>query len=169
MFKQQPIIHGLIYSLELVGPDLIARSSDPIFNADDYLRIGNMFFLAIGQGNYRNYGLFELPVPGYSQLHALVYAFDVDDQLNADYRNEHHIYCLYVLIFPKELRGCLPHIIYIEELIRWTLNTYPTIDKLKTKNLFTTIIDLLTGYIPNDSGCLNTNLVKREKSTIITI
>lgn len=169
MFNKLQKIHGLIYSLEMIGPNPIAKSSDPIFNYDEYLRIGNLFFLAVGQGNHRSYGLYELPVSGYQELHALVYAFDIHDQLNFDRRNNQNTYCLFVLIFFKELREYLPHITYIEELISKTLSNYNSIDKLKTQNPLITIINALNTYIPSTDIYTDIVQIKMEDHSITTI
>ena len=135
-------VGGALFYLDQNGPTLLISTPQNTFNVGDYFRMGNFFYLAIGQGNTRNYGLYELPVPTNKNYHAYIYAFDaLDEQLvDIDHRCIGTNYCLLVLFFPLNLRNRLPHPVNMEKIIREELFPFYRIDQLKDSEVFSRII-----------------------------
>lgn len=131
-------IHGTIFHLSRLGPELTmtTKKKSTIFTFNDYLRIGNFFYIAVGQGNERNIGLYELPVPGFSDFHSFVYAFEVLDPDNEDPRAQGKNYCMLAIIFPKWIREFLPHGSLIHTIVRENFLHFQTLTELRTSDIF---------------------------------
>ena len=126
-------VGGAVFCLDQNGPKLLMSTPQNTFCVEDYFKMGNFFYLAIGQGNTRNYGLYELPVPTYRNYHAYVYAFDVLDEQTIDTspRARETNYCLLVLYFPLNIRDKLPHPVDMERAIKEELVFSYRLDQLK--------------------------------------
>lgn len=126
----------------LTFPPYIETSAN--YSDHDLLKMGNFFYLAIGQGSNRNFGLYELPTPGYPKTQAYIYAYELEDPNNPDPRNQGKNYCLLTFLIPTDERDLLPHSIVLEEKIKVCLEKYifsqnKTLDDLKTEKIPETV------------------------------
>jgi hypothetical protein len=134
----QEAIHGTIFHLTRLGPELTftTKEKSSVFTFNDYLRIGNFFYIAVGQGNERNIGLYELPVPGYPDFHSFVYAFEVLDPDNDDPRAQGKNYCMLAILFPKWIREFLGHFSSLNQILAENLIQFQTLTDLKIGTIF---------------------------------
>ncbi|OLS26720.1 MAG: hypothetical protein HeimC3_08220 [Candidatus Heimdallarchaeota archaeon LC_3] len=134
----QDAIHGLIFHLSRLGPTLtyITKKDSTVISTNDAIRIGNFFYIAVGQGNERNIGLYELPVPGFSEFHSFVYAFEVLDPDNEDPRAQGKNYCMLAVIFPKWIREFLPHTSFINQVLNESFVQFQTLSEIKSGVIF---------------------------------
>lgn len=103
--------------MDMGGPQ-ITCSTPNLFSEIDLFKMGSFFYLAIGQGDTWNFGLYELPIPNHPSQHAFIYAFEVMDPDNQDPRYNGKNYCLITIVTPKSLREHLPHPFQLETRIR---------------------------------------------------
>ncbi|MHA2499811.1 MAG: PAS domain S-box protein [Candidatus Hodarchaeales archaeon] len=99
-------VHASIFKIGEVGADLV-ETDELLFVPEDqdrfFMKIGTFFLTAIGQGQARATGLYELPVAEFADYRALVYAFNVQNPENPDPRAEGIDYCLLAVFFPRSL------------------------------------------------------------------
>ena len=114
----------------------LARIAEAQATEEDYLKMGVFFYLAVGQGNVRNYGLFELPVPGFPNFRSFVYSFDVLDPDNQDPRSQGKNYCLLVFLFPTWVQEFLVHPFELEKIIREKIVDITKLEQLKSPEVF---------------------------------
>ncbi|MFX1514373.1 MAG: response regulator [Promethearchaeota archaeon] len=130
------VTEGLIFYTSRLGPTLAYKPTKVTFTEEDYIKMGVFFYLAVGQGNVRNYGLFELPVPGFPTYRSFVYSFDVLDPTNEDPRSEGKNYCLLVLLFPTRIREYLIHPFDLENLIEENITDFTALEHLRSPEVF---------------------------------
>ncbi|MFW9914765.1 MAG: PAS domain S-box protein [Candidatus Thorarchaeota archaeon] len=103
-------VHASIFRIGEVGADLVQTDELPFVPHEVpeerdrfFLKIGTFFLTAIGMGQARATGLYELPVAEFADYRALVYAFTVQNPDNPDPREEGIDYCLLAVFFPQSL------------------------------------------------------------------
>ena len=140
-------IKAVVFHLDKQGPSLTYHlpSRHLPFSEADFIKFSTFYYLSIGQGNNRNYGLFELPVPGYPEFQSLIYAFDVIDPDNEDPRAEGKNYCLLVILYPRWIRKFLYHSWKMEMIIQEYLLPYYKLEDFKNSDI---VNKLLTKIIP---------------------
>ncbi len=131
---------GVIFYNTKLGPSLAYVPAKVPLSEEDYIKMGVFFYLAIGQGNVRNYGLFELPVPGYPNYRSFVYSFDVIDPDNHDPRSQGKNYCLLVLLFPNWVHEFLLHPFDLEKIVREKLNDFTALEHLRSPEIFSRLL-----------------------------
>ncbi|MFW9996426.1 MAG: hypothetical protein ACFFD4_30565 [Candidatus Odinarchaeota archaeon] len=137
------VVYGLVFGLNEFGPTLIYQYEKNTLTELDIVKIGGYFYPAIGQGSNRNQGLYKLPVPGYPELNAFVYAYNVIDPDYTDPRCPGQNYCLVVVIFPKWVREFIPHPSELEKIFKETFAEFKEIKDLKSSKLFRNLISKL--------------------------
>jgi hypothetical protein len=141
-------ISAIVFYLDKQGPELTYQPNmmrSP-FSEADFIKMSTFYYMAVGQGNTgRNTGLYELPVPGYPEFHAIIYAFDVLDPDNEDPRDEGKNYCLLVILHPRWFRKFLYHPSKLELIIQEYLLPYYRLKDFKNKE---TVYQLLSKIIP---------------------
>lgn len=103
-------VHASIFKIGEMGADLVETDVLPFVPNElpeerdrFFLKIGTFFLAAIGQGQARATGLYELPVAEFTDYRALVYAFNVQNPENPDPRADGIDYCLLAVFFPRSL------------------------------------------------------------------
>lgn len=133
---------GLVFYLDDKGPKLL-NSKENInlaYSKQNLLKMGSFFYLAIGLGNERNLGLFELPVPGYSEYTAIVYSTEVKDESYMDQRSLGLNYLLLSFVFPKNKKSILPHSTQIEKIFENIVNNYPNLSDYANNEWYTELL-----------------------------
>lgn len=152
----------MVFFLDIDGPELLCSTPNSIFSVNDYYHISSYFYVSLGHGNTRNYGIFELPVYNFPDLHAFVYAFDIKDRNNKDVRNIEQTFCLLVIVFEKDLRGFLPHPTIIETFIQYRLKSYNELYELCDLDLYKSIFQYLEEYLESSNAYFNLERFKLE-------
>ncbi|MHA1215157.1 MAG: response regulator [Candidatus Hodarchaeales archaeon] len=142
----------LVFRFGLLGPEPFLTSCLPFENGldekqrEEYLiKLGTQYMTATGAGHEYALGLFELPVFGHNNYHALVYSFWMKEKNHPDKRirqNEGNNYGLVVILYPKIFRAILPTRFEIEKKIDHIISLYESMDELnqvfieKIRNIF---------------------------------
>ncbi|OLS27728.1 MAG: hypothetical protein HeimC3_01960 [Candidatus Heimdallarchaeota archaeon LC_3] len=144
-------IRAMVFHLDKQGPDLTYQLPNKLFpfSEADFIKFSTFYYLAIGQGNNRNYGLFELPVPGYPEYHSMIYAFDVIDPDNEDPRAEGKNYCLLVILHPRWLRKFLHHSWKMEMIIQDYLLPYYKLENFRNSEIVDKLLTKIVPEIPS--------------------
>jgi hypothetical protein len=160
-------IKAIVFYLDKQGPELtyqpnVMRSP---FSEADFIKMSTFYYMAVGQGNTgRNTGLYELPVPGHPEFHAIIFAFEVLDPENEDPRDEGKNYCLLVILHPRWFRKFLYHPSKLELIIQEYLLPYYRLEDFKNKEI---VYRLLTKIIPEIPTILD--IVDEDVSLITEI
>lgn len=141
-------IKAIVFYLDKKGPELTYQpnSRHSPFSEADFIKMSTFYYMAVGQGNTgRNTGLYELPVPGHPEYHAIIYAFEVFDPDNEDPRDKGRNYCLLVVLHPRWFRRFLYHPSKLELIIRDYLLPYYRLEDFRNKEI---VYQLITKIIP---------------------
>ena len=122
---------SLLYYLGKSGPTLAYKPDNTSLTEKDFMRMGNFFYLGVGQGVERNEGLYELPVPGFTNYHAIIYAFSIADRENNESRNPGKNYAIIAIIIPKFMRFSLKHPTSIESFLGEQISSFEDLRDLR--------------------------------------